>query len=100
MARLSTWKLVKGENWHPPLARRPYHLQGLWAQFPGVSPQASRFRPCHNTCSTLTLTVPSGGLQTVAGTLFFWSYELLVFMVLLNFLLAIIVDAFSEVGRP
>ncbi|GLC33126.1 hypothetical protein PLESTB_000367500 [Pleodorina starrii] len=38
-----------------------------------------------------------GGLQSVAGALFFWSYELLVFMVLLNFLLAIIVDAFSEV---
>jgi hypothetical protein len=37
------------------------------------------------------------GLQNVAGALFFWSYELLVFMVLLNFLLAIIVDAFSEV---
>jgi hypothetical protein len=37
------------------------------------------------------------GLQNLAGTLFFWSYELLVFMVLLNFLLAIIVDAFSEV---
>ncbi len=35
--------------------------------------------------------------QSVAGALFFWSYELLVFMVLLNFLLAIIVDAFSEV---
>jgi hypothetical protein len=28
-----------------------------------------------------------------------WSYELLVFMVLLNFLLAIIVDAFSEVRQ-
>ena len=38
-----------------------------------------------------------GGLQSVAGALFFWSYELLVFMVLLNLLLAIIVDAFSEV---
>lgn len=37
------------------------------------------------------------GLQSLAGTLFFWSFELLVFMVLLNFLLAIIVDAFSEV---
>uniref|UniRef100_A0A061RIA9 Polycystin cation channel family n=1 Tax=Tetraselmis sp. GSL018 TaxID=582737 RepID=A0A061RIA9_9CHLO len=37
------------------------------------------------------------GLQGVAGTLFFWTFELLVFMVLLNFLLAIIVDAFSEV---
>lgn len=37
------------------------------------------------------------GLQGVAATLFFWSFELLVFMVLLNFLLAIIVDAFSEV---
>ncbi|MEW5311378.1 MAG: hypothetical protein WDW38_003099 [Sanguina aurantia] len=37
-----------------------------------------------------------GGLQSAAGALFFWSYELLVFMVLLNFLLAIIVDAFSE----
>ncbi len=29
--------------------------------------------------------------------MFFWSFELLVFMVLLNFLLAIIVDAFSVV---
>lgn len=29
--------------------------------------------------------------------LYFWSYELLVFLVLLNFLLAIIVDAFAEV---
>uniref|UniRef100_A0A7S0YB92 Polycystin cation channel PKD1/PKD2 domain-containing protein n=1 Tax=Polytomella parva TaxID=51329 RepID=A0A7S0YB92_9CHLO len=38
-----------------------------------------------------------GGLQSVAGAIFFWSFELLVFMVLLNFLLAIIVDAFSEV---
>lgn len=37
------------------------------------------------------------GLVGVASTLFFWTYELLVFMVLLNFLLAIIVDAFSEV---
>jgi hypothetical protein len=36
-------------------------------------------------------------LQGAAGTLFFWSYMLLVFMVLLNFLLAIIVDAFGEV---
>ena len=32
-----------------------------------------------------------------AGSLFFWTFELLVFMVLLNFLLAIIVDAFSVV---
>ncbi len=38
-----------------------------------------------------------GGLQSAAGAVFFWSYELLVFMVLLNFLLAIIVDAFSVV---
>ena len=37
------------------------------------------------------------GLQSLAGTLFFWSFELLVFLVLLNFLLAIIVDAFSVV---
>lgn len=29
--------------------------------------------------------------------MFFWTFELLVFMVLLNFLLAIIVDAFSVV---
>lgn len=35
--------------------------------------------------------------QTVAGVLFFWSYMLLVFLILLNFLLAIIVDAFSEI---
>ncbi|KAF5834587.1 hypothetical protein DUNSADRAFT_8712 [Dunaliella salina] len=38
-----------------------------------------------------------GGLQAIAGAFFFWTYMLLVFMVLLNFLLAIIVDAFSEV---
>ena len=37
------------------------------------------------------------GLQGIAGILFFWSYMILVFMVLLNFLLAIIVDAFSEI---
>lgn len=36
-------------------------------------------------------------MQGVAGSLFFWTFELLVFMVLLNFLLAIIVDAFSVV---
>lgn len=36
-------------------------------------------------------------MQSVAGILFFWSFELLVFLILLNFLLAIIVDAFSEV---
>ena len=35
--------------------------------------------------------------QGLAGSLFFWTFELLVFMVLLNFLLAIIVDAFSVV---
>jgi hypothetical protein len=39
--------------------------------------------------SLLTTTLVAMRLQ--------WSYELLVFMVLLNFLLAIIVDAFSEV---
>ena len=40
-------------------------------------------------------------MQGVAGSLFFWTFELLVFMVLLNFLLAIIVDAFSVVKvRP
>jgi hypothetical protein len=33
----------------------------------------------------------------ISGSLFFWTFELLVFMVLLNFLLAIIVDAFSVV---
>ncbi|KAI8467677.1 MAG: hypothetical protein J3K34DRAFT_480735 [Monoraphidium minutum] len=37
------------------------------------------------------------GVQGVAAALFFWTYMLLVFLVLLNFLLAIIVDAFSEV---
>ena len=31
------------------------------------------------------------------GQLYFWSFELVVFMVLMNFLLAIIVDAFCEV---
>ena len=32
-----------------------------------------------------------------ASVMYFWSYQILVFMILLNFLLAIIVDAFSEV---
>lgn len=40
-----------------------------------------------------------GRLQGFAGALFFWTYMLLVFLVLLNFLLAIIVDAFTEVRR-
>jgi hypothetical protein len=32
-----------------------------------------------------------------ASVMYFWSYQILVFMILLNFLLAIIVDAFGEV---
>jgi hypothetical protein len=36
-------------------------------------------------------------LQGAAGVLYFWSFMILVFMILLNFLLAIIVDAFSEI---
>ena len=39
-----------------------------------------------------------GGKQAVIGTIFFWTYMLFVFMVLFNFLLAIIVDAFSQVA--
>jgi len=35
--------------------------------------------------------------QGAAGVLYFWSYMILVFLILLNFLLAIIVDAFSEI---
>jgi hypothetical protein len=38
------------------------------------------------------------GVTGAAGVVFFWSYMLLVFLVLLNFLLAIIVDAFGVVG--
>eukprot|EP00210_Caulerpa_lentillifera_P005376 g5138.t1 len=37
------------------------------------------------------------GLQSFTGVLFFWSFEIVVYLVLLNFLLAIIVDAFSVV---
>lgn len=36
-------------------------------------------------------------VQNTVGQLYFWSFELAVFMVLMNFLLAIIVDAFCEV---
>ena len=36
-------------------------------------------------------------LEKIPAVIFFWSYEILVFMILLNFLLAIIVDAFSDV---
>jgi hypothetical protein len=35
--------------------------------------------------------------QGAAGVLYFWSFMILVFLILLNFLLAIIVDAFSEI---
>ena len=71
----------------------------LWLQ------QFSTFGTAVNTCFAILLGDISvnddlnqlQGLQGVAATLFFWSFELLVFMVLLNFLLAIIVDAFSEV---
>lgn len=67
--------------------------------------QFSTFGTAVNTCFAILLGDISvnddlnqlQGLQGVAATLFFWSFELLVFMVLLNFLLAIIVDAFSEV---
>lgn len=48
------------------------------------------FKPTSSYCATCRI-------QGVAGILFFWTYMLLVFLVLLNFLLAIIVDAFSEV---
>jgi len=37
------------------------------------------------------------GIMQSVGALYFWTYMILVFLVLLNFLLAIIVDAFSEV---
>merc|ERR1711966_302280 len=36
-------------------------------------------------------------LEQIPAVIFFWTYEILVFMILLNFLLAIIVDAFSDV---
>jgi hypothetical protein len=42
---------------------------------------------------------PNCQSQGVAAALFFWTFMLLVFLVLLNFLLAIIVDAFAEVRR-
>eukprot|EP00798_Chlamydomonas_sp_ICE-L_P008812 gene8812-33683_t len=38
-----------------------------------------------------------GGVLAFSGELFFWTYELFVYLVLLNFLLAIIVDAFAKV---
>eukprot|EP00238_Polyblepharides_amylifera_P010194 CAMPEP_0196599430 /NCGR_PEP_ID=MMETSP1081-20130531/94852_1 /TAXON_ID=36882 /ORGANISM="Pyramimonas amylifera, Strain CCMP720" /LENGTH=1166 /DNA_ID=CAMNT_0041925201 /DNA_START=11 /DNA_END=3511 /DNA_ORIENTATION=+ len=37
------------------------------------------------------------GLEYWAGFTYFWSYQILVFMILLNFLLAIIVDAYSDI---
>jgi len=37
------------------------------------------------------------GLEKVAGFVYFWSYQILVFMILLNFLVAIIVDAYAEI---
>ena len=55
-----------------------------------TNPVHTHARACHRT---------SLSIQGVAGALFFWTYMLLVFLVLLNFLLAIIVDAFSEVRR-
>lgn len=61
-----------------------------------LSPCASRLTQLADHFSVCDASVVIS--QSAAGALFFWSYELLVFMVLLNFLLAIIVDAFSEVG--
>lgn len=37
------------------------------------------------------------GLENAAGFVYFWSYQILVFMILLNFLVAIIVDAYAEI---
>ena len=54
-------------------------------------------RAKHTKAPVLTSKVVYHSCSRLPGTLFFWSFELLVFMVLLNFLLAIIVDAFSEV---
>lgn len=45
----------------------------------------------------LLLTLSHLRATGAAGVLFFWSFEILVFLVLLNFLLAIIVDAFGDI---
>lgn len=53
-------------------------------------------------CSRFSLPVSCLAFYSaaVAGAAFYWSFEILVFLVLLNFLLAIIVDAFSQVSTP
>jgi len=75
--------------------------------FGNTVPQFSGFGASVNACFSMMLGDFSDvaaalgqldGVTGVAGGLFFWSYMLLVFLVLLNFLLAIIVDAFSVVG--
>jgi hypothetical protein len=53
--------------------------------------------PSHKLAQSLPLHHPCSLLQGAAGVLYFWSFMILVFMILLNFLLAIIVDAFSEI---
>ena len=37
------------------------------------------------------------GFQGIVANVFFWTFEVLIFLVLLNFLLAIVFDAFCEV---
>eukprot|EP00899_Mesostigma_viride_P014599 jgi/Mesvir1/2313/Mv19344-RA.2 len=43
--------------------------------------------------------VQQEGLTLVMAIIFFWTYEMLVFLVLLNFLLAILIDAFTEIAE-
>lgn len=76
----------------PLTVRRPagYRRHAVLLNLPSVCVQSAFFL-------NYDVLMSCAGLQGIAGTLFFWTYELLVFMVLLNFLLAIIVDAFSEV---
>eukprot|EP00892_Ulva_mutabilis_P001573 jgi/Ulvmu1/11416/UM075_0078.1 len=73
--------------------------------FGTVITQFKSFPDAITTCLEIIMGDPSinaelrrlPGLMNTVGQLYFWSFELVVFMVLMNFLLAIIVDAFCEV---
>lgn len=66
----------------------------IWVGMHAHPPLHSHTRP-HSPCRRPPTL--SKHTQGAAGVLYFWSYMVLVFLILLNFLLAIIVDAFSVV---
>lgn len=83
------------------------HAMMAFLIFGSAVPEFSGFGASVATCFSMLLgdagDVPArlgalGGVQGAAGVLFFVAFELVVFLVMLNLLLAIIVDAFATVS--